>query len=352
MPRNLFAALPPFATTGIGSLPLAEPGAALASVRAAELDIPYWPQLTRRSYLELMVPQAARAIPFLAIDERAKRVAAVPPDERPARLAETYERVLSGDASRFALSPAEAAAWAPFVAETAEAPAVKGQLTGPVTLALGAVDEQERPIFFDPDLRDAATQATAAAARYQAEALGARRRLVLVSADEPTLGVLGTAAYLGVTREDAQAALATVLGTIRDAGAIAGVHCCGAGEWELVAAAGADVLFADAFAYGSSLVAASRALGPLLARGGRIGWGLVPTDEAHVGATVEEMLERWRDTEAALVRAGIERRALRTASLLTPACGCGPLTPAAAEGVWTKLRALRARLRRETGAGA
>jgi methionine synthase II (cobalamin-independent) len=352
MSRAAFSGLPPFATTGIGSLPFPEPAAALAAMRAADLDVPYWPQLPRRSFLELMVPQAARAIPFLAIDEQAKRVTAAPADERPARLAETYERVLSGDAARFALSPAEAAAWAPFVAETAGCPAVKGQLTGPVTLALGAVDEEERPIFFDPDLRDAATQATAAAARYQAEALGAERRLVIVSADEPMLGVLGTASYLGVTREDAQAALAAVLGAIREAGAMAAVHCCGAGEWELVAAAGADVLFADAFAYGSSLVAAARSLGPFLARGGRIGWGLVPTDDAHVGATVEEMLERWRDTETALVRAGLDRQALRGASLLTPACGCGSLAPAAAADVWTKLRALRARLRGETGAGA
>ena len=351
MSRAAFSALPRFATTGIGSLPHAEPAAALAAVREAALDVPYWPQLPRRSFLELMVPQAARAIPFLAIDERSRRVTAVPADGRPAKLAETYERVLSGDAARFALSPAEAAAWAPFVAETAGCPAVKGQLTGPVTLALGAVDEQERAIFFDAGLRDAATQATAAAARYQAETLGAARRLVIVSADEPTLGVLGTAAYLGVTREEAQGALATVLGAIREAGAIAGVHCCGAGEWELVAAAGADVLFADAFAYGSSLVAAARSLGPFLARGGRIGWGLVPTDEAHVGATVDEILERWRDTEAALVRAGLEREALRAGSLLTPACGCGSLAPAAAEDVWMKLRLLRARLHGETGRG-
>jgi methionine synthase II (cobalamin-independent) len=345
MPRDGLASLPPFATTAIGSLPQPDPAAALALLDAARLDIPCWPQLPQRSFLELMVPQAARPMPFLAIDETARRVRAVPPDVRPQKLAQAYEWILAGAHERFALSPVEAAAWPPFLAATAACPAVKGQLTGPVTLGLGALDEQERPIFFDADLRDAAVQATASAARAQAAALGADRRLVLVSADEPTLGVLGTAGYLGVTRDDALGALAATLGAIREAGAVAGVHCCGAADWELVLEAGADVLFADAFAYGSSLVAAARALGPFLARGGRIGWGLAPTDDAHAGASVDEMRTRYRETEEALVRAGLDRDMLRARSLLTPACGCGSLRPAQAADVFVGLARLRDRLR-------
>ena len=116
--------------------------------------------------------------------------------------------------------------------------------------------------------------------------------------------------------------------------------------------AGADVLFADVFGFGSSLAAASRALGPFLARGGRLGWGLVPTDAAGVGASREEMVARWRETETSLVAAGLDRDELRARSLLTPACGCGTLRPEQAVGVFARLRALRARLREEAGGGS
>ena len=347
MPRSDFDVLPPFATTGIGSLPQEDPGEALAVLDEAELDLPYWPQLPRRSFLEAMIPQAARPMPFLTIDEARRTVGAASADDRPLRLAETYEALLAGRHEAFAPSPLEAAAWRPFLDSTRDRCAVKGQLTGPVTLGLGALDAAERPIFFDGELREAVVHATAAAARAQAEALGAERRLVVVSADEPTLAVLGAPAYLGVRREDALAALAAALDAIRRADGIAGVHCCGAADWELVLEAGADVLFADVFGFGSSLAAASRALGPFLARGGRLGWGLVPTDAAGVGASVEEMVARWRETEASLVAAGLDRDELRARSLLTPACGCGTLRAEQAVGVFTRLQALRSRLREE-----
>ncbi|MBI5486553.1 MAG: hypothetical protein HY905_04400 [Deltaproteobacteria bacterium] len=352
MPPLDLAALPSFATTGIGSLPVVDPAEALAILRGAELDVPFWPQLPRRSFLESMVPQAARPIPFLRVDEATRKVVAVPLDERPGRLAETDEALLAGRHERFGLSPLEAAAWQPFLAETAERAAVKGQLTGPVTLGLGALDEQERPIFFDAELREAAAQATAAAARAQAEALGAARRLAIVSVDEPTLGVLGAAGYLGVRQEDALAALAGTIDAVHRAGAVAGVHCCGAADWGLVLEAGADVLFADLYGYSGSLVAAARSLGPLLARGGRIGWGLVPTDEASAGATVEAMLGRWRETETSLVAAGLDRDELRARSLLTPACGCGTLDRGQAVAVFAKLGELRSRMREGVGGRA
>jgi methionine synthase II (cobalamin-independent) len=226
---------------------------------------------------------------------------------------------------------------------------VKGQLTGPVTLGLGAADDDGRPIFFDAELREAAVRATAAAARRQTEMLGAARRLAIVSADEPTLAVLGAAAYLGVAPDDAREALAAVLAAIREAGGVPAVHCCGAADWEIPIAAGAEVIFADTFGYGASLAAAAAAVRGLLERGGRIGWGAVPTDEARVGATVSGMLDRWREAEEALARAGIDRGTLRRQSLLTPACGCGSLEIGAARRVFEDLRALRERLRSDLG---
>ncbi|MBI5499829.1 MAG: hypothetical protein HY907_06275 [Deltaproteobacteria bacterium] len=349
MPARKLSALPCFATTGIGSLPVADPAEGLAMLREAALDVPFWPQLPRRSFLEAMVPQAAVPIPFLRIDEAARKVMAVRQDERPARLAETYEALLAGEHERFGLSSREAAAWEPFLAETAGRAAVKGQLTGPVTLGLGALDEQERPIFFDAELRDATVQATAAAARAQAEALGASRRLAIVSVDEPTLGVLGAAGYLGVRSEDAVAALAAAIEAIHGAGGVAGVHCCGAADWGLVLEAGADVVFADVYGYAASLAAAARPLAALLARGGRIGWGLVPTDEANAGAPAEAMLGRWREAEGSLVAAGLDREELRARSLLTPACGCGTLRREQASEVFVKLGVLRGRLREAAG---
>ena len=56
-----------FSTTGIGSLPHSDP---LEACRVVfdYVDIPFWPQLPHKSFLELMVPQYSEGFPFIRIE--------------------------------------------------------------------------------------------------------------------------------------------------------------------------------------------------------------------------------------------------------------------------------------------
>src|SRR3972149_11629131 len=55
-----------FSTTGIGSLPHSDPLEA-CRVIFDSVDMPFWPQLPHRNFLELMVPQYSEGFPFTKI---------------------------------------------------------------------------------------------------------------------------------------------------------------------------------------------------------------------------------------------------------------------------------------------
>ena len=52
-----------FPCTGVGSLPQLDPRSAVSEVLSRFREIPYWPQLPRRTPLEHMYPQFAAALP-------------------------------------------------------------------------------------------------------------------------------------------------------------------------------------------------------------------------------------------------------------------------------------------------
>ena len=88
---------------------------------------------------------------------------------------EDYMAVIEGqielDTSRFALNEDTAKGFFVFLdrLQSLAVPpiAVKGQITGPFTLGTGIVDQNKRPIFYDPQLRDTAVKLLAMKARWQ-----------------------------------------------------------------------------------------------------------------------------------------------------------------------------------------
>ena len=65
--------LKPFLTTGIGSLPY-ESAEEACRVILDIFDIPFWPQLPRLSFNELMIPQYSEGMPFVRIDNERRTV--------------------------------------------------------------------------------------------------------------------------------------------------------------------------------------------------------------------------------------------------------------------------------------
>ena len=99
---------PSLMTTGIGSVPLADPDAGAAFVLDADVSIPFWPQLPKRGFREQIIPQYAEAMPCVTIDVEAERTV-LEPGDRHTHLHRFYEAYLSEDLEPFALSSESAA---------------------------------------------------------------------------------------------------------------------------------------------------------------------------------------------------------------------------------------------------
>ena len=190
-----------------------------------------------------------------------------------------------------------------------EAP-FKAQLTGPVTLglALHAVGV--------PADRAFRVAARAVRARID-ELLAALARAApaatpLVFLDEPGLtAALEPGFPLGV--EDTLDLVSSALAAV-EAGAVAGLHCCGRADWPVELQAGPQVLSLPVDA-GAAPSGARR----LLDRGG-LAWGVVPTDRP-LGETPEILWRRLVAEWEALAEGGCDARRLVEQSVMTPACG-------------------------------
>ena len=266
--------LPAWATTGVGSLPHTFPDHAAAHV-AGEYDVPFCPQLPR---LE----------------------------------GDMVREWLGADPLRCGWGPdrdrERPAAWGAFLAAVTRRPPVHGvvklQVTGPVTLARAL--EPDDAVAAGRLAREIAAWLAANAAG-QVAALRERGLDALLVVDEPAL-----AAHPMPPR---------VWDPLRAVAPAWGLHLCCAVPWHIVNRAEPDVLSFDLAAGGVDRSGA-RVLARLLARGGRIAWGVLaahrPAERAAHAA--------WR-LSAALARLGASPATVGPSSLLTASCGTGRLSP-------------------------
>jgi hypothetical protein len=271
---NVLDRLPAWATTGVGSLPHTFPEHAAAHV-TGEYDLPFCPQLPRL--------EGDMVREWLGAD--------------PLRCGWAPER----DRER-------PAAWDAFLAAVTRRPpahgVVKLQVTGPVTLARAL--EPEDAAAAAPLAREIAGWLAANAAG-QVAALRARGVDALLVVDEPALAACPVAPR--------------VWDPLRAVAPAWGLHLCCAVPWGLVDRAEPDLLSFDLAAGGVDRDG-SRVLARLLARGGRIAWGVLaahrPSERAAHAA--------WR-LSAALARLGATPASAGPRSLLTASCGTGRLSP-------------------------
>ena len=288
--------------TSIGSLPHRDADSAAAFVLRHHPALPAAPQLPRRSPLEGMVAQAARGIPGVAV--------------RPDGSLEVDLDVL--DPANPALPSFDGASHAGLLAFLSTAAGrtspVKLQLTGPITLGLALVEAGAPPAVAFP--------VAAGAVRAEGAALLTlfRRRLpeapLVVFLDEPGL-VRVPGGTLPIDTEVAVDILSSALAVLED-DAVTGVHCCGATDWRMASAAGANILALPVEQ--SAVVASASALNAHLERGGWVAWGVVPTNEP-LGTDPDRLWRRLSSVWCELVQAGCDPVQLRSQALVTPACG-------------------------------
>jgi hypothetical protein len=262
----------------VGSVPHTDPRIAVELVIETTPEIPAWPQLPRRSFLENMYVQFSEGLPGLVVDPEKERVFVrdeVPPDE----LVSLLERLDFGRTSAFALAP-EYAASLPVLAEILPGlspPFVKGQITGPVSMGLTIPREDRRALLYDDTLRDAVTRLLTMKALWQQELLSqlAPGALPLIMIDEPYLTQLGSA-YVSIPDELWLPLLEEVLGPLD---CLAGIHVCGGTDWARVTELPLDLLNFDAADHMGALLADREAVVAFILEGGLLAWGVVPNDE-------------------------------------------------------------------------
>lgn len=333
-----------FSTTGIGSLPHKDPVEA-CNIILDHVDIPFWPQLPHRSFLELMVPQYSEGFPFVKIEDEHIYVGKADEGE----LTKFYEDIASN--AGFPTSKKYAAGLYTFVDLLKERgkkyKSVKGHATGPLTFMLGLTDSSKRPIYFDEEMRELAFEFLKGKISWQIEMLKPYCEKVLFFIDEPILSALGSSSYMGVSTEEAMRLLKGTIKHIQDCGAAAGIHCCGKADWTLALATGLDVFNFDAYFFWNTLSIYPEEMKKFIDNGGYIAWGIIPTTEDIKSVDINILNEQLERGLNSLEEAGISREKLRNQAILTPSCGTGSLMPADALKAFTLLKELKGRYVRD-----
>ncbi len=325
----------------VGSLPHENAREACAAIRASFPDLPGWPQLPKRSFLENMYVQFSEGFPGLVLE--GERVCVDRTRDLTADLERLYAAYLESDLDAYALTPSYAAGWVEWAkGEFDGCQAVKGQVTGPVSWSLTVLDQDRRPILYDEVLADAAARHLRLKAMWQERELRRFHPTTIILLDEPYMSSFGSA-YVALTRERVVALMEEALGGLEG---LKGVHCCGNTDWSVVLSAPIDILSFDTYDYAESLSLYANEVKGFLRRGGIIAWGIVPrTREGLERETPESLVGKLLEAMDLLVAKGIDLDDLLAASLISPCCGLGSLVVRDAERVLELTAAVSSEMR-------
>jgi methionine synthase II (cobalamin-independent) len=321
----------------IGSLPLNHHDQALDLVLQYTPEIPLWVQLPFNPEEGMMI-QFLEGLPGMVRDGSRVFLDTSQPafEEELLAFYEAYLAVTEGGASldttRFVLTPDRAGGFFELldrIGAGSEAPvALKGQITGPVTLATGLADQNRRAVFYDERLLDVVVKNLALKARWQVEKLSEFGVPPIMFIDEPGLAGFGTSAFISISKKDVDRILSEVIDAIHEAGGLAGVHVCANTDWSLILDSSADILSFDAYGFFDRLVLYEASLKRFFDQGRILAWGIVPTldGEDIERENAASLVKKWEGQAGRFEEFGIDGKRVLAQSLITPSCGTGSLS--------------------------
>jgi hypothetical protein len=301
--------------TGVGSLPHREASDA-AQFALTEYDVPAIPTLPRRSPAEGMIAQAVLGIEGVALGQ----YGSIAVDVRRLDPVAPVVTDLSQDsytAFRAFLDAAVAAEWTG---------PVKWQFVGPVTLGV-ALTRAGVAVGTSFAVAVRAVRAhLLVIADAVATALPHSQQLIML--DEPWFGDVMSPGF-PIAPDPAIDLLSGAMAAVESMATV-GVHCC-AHDVDIASllAAGPRVL---SIPVRENLADVAGYLVKFLEDGGRIAWGVVPTD-GPIAGTIERPARQLSALWGALVQRGGDPAVLRDRCLVTPHCGLGLHTPSVADRV-------------------
>jgi len=303
-------------TTAMGIMPHTNMERALEL--ALSLDIPFWPQLPNISFYEDMYAQTSQSFPGIVVD---------PGGEKISFNAAKFEEELSDYSQRmaepetFILSQDYSAVYHLFLAEDLQDyPAIRGQITGPVSFGFRVTDENSRPIIYDEGVRSLLFDFVQRKANTQYWQLKQKNQNAFVWLDEPGLGWVfsGLSGYNDVqARQDYQSLLAGFDGP-------RALHLCANVNLPYLLGLGVGLLSFDAYQIELLPKEYANAVADFIRGGGIISWGIVPTDSESLSKETPETLARllsgyW---EVVAVNTGLSAKGIAEQALIAPARCC------------------------------
>ena len=205
--------------------PFVEAEQAVDAVMACCPEIPFWPQLPRRSFYENMYVQCLERTPALVVDPAS---ATVYVDTRKTEgiekfYEEVYDETSMPSAYRSRRRPVSMRFSKDCRRRRTGSGYVKGQLTGPFTLGIGLKDENGKPVIYDSAYFDIIKKVLRMKAAWMIKAIKrvCPDKEVLLFFDEPALVSFGSA-FVSVSSE----AVTSLFDEVREGlDALVGVHC-------------------------------------------------------------------------------------------------------------------------------
>lgn len=313
--------------TIIGSMPHTDPVKACAVIARHLKDIPAWPQLPKRSYLENMYIQYSEGFPGVVVGDNHIHVETANNEKE---LEKLYTAYLENKADAYPISREYAAGLHQFLSLDNLSPrAVKGQVTGPISWGVTVTDTDKKSIIWDETLSDASARLLRLKAAWMEKEMRKLSPHTIIFVDEPVLHIYGSSALVALSRDKVINLLQETLGGITG---LKGIHCCGNTDWSIVLSTGIDILNFDTYNYGTSLSLYPAEVKRFLNNKGVIAWGVVPNrDEFLVKETVSSLKDRLEEAVAPFTRNGISFKQVLRQSILTPSCTLAGLSEEGAE---------------------
>ena len=330
--------------TIIGSMPHTDPAEACSLITRFLRDIPAWPQLPRRSFLENMYVQYSEGFPGLVVESDRIHVDTSKDYQQP--LEELYAAYLENDITKYPVNPDHAAGLYSFLSLTGLSPlAVKGQVTGPLSWGLTVADENKRAILYHDVLADAIPKLLRLKAAWQENELRKISKNTIIFVDEPYMAAYGSSISSGPFSSPGK--IAELIDDVFEGiGGLKGLHCCGNTDWSVLLNTKLDILSFDTYNYAESLTLYPAEVKKFIDRGGAVAWGIVPNDIPSVTKeAVSSLRDRLEEAMAPFTRDGLRFRDLVAHSLLTPSCTLVPLGEEAAARAFELLTALSTEMR-------
>lgn len=335
----------PLSTTGIGSLPHTSIEEALHL--AFRLDIPYVPQLPKKSHKEFMLAHALDGMPGILCDSQGMVTIDMPAWRKGyLKYSERLHVALEeGDASEFLPSEHSHSALRPFLTKIKEEQKerAKVQIAGPMTLQWSLRTTEGK--FPPPPVMAQVSRTVLAKSFALCQAIKSSGSQPIIFLDEPGLYAFSSQQpnHLVMMQE-----LKILVLTLQKAGAEVGLHCCSDADWSAVIDLGVDILAIDAHLSLPSLLRSSEALVRFSTLGGQLALGVIPTHREG-GGTVSEIFGHFEERIQTLekyfrTRASTFERIL-SRSLLTPACGMALLSSQRAVRTHAQLSAFQSTYR-------